>query len=67
LASNDTSKLMDIFRDMDALIRVEAIKGSVQLFIIFKDHTLKIIYNDYCSKELSIDIYEKIRTYFSNE
>ena len=46
LVSNDVSKLMDIFRDMDVLIRVETIKGSVQLFIIFKDHTLKNIYND---------------------
>lgn len=64
LASNDAKKLMDIFIDMDVLIKVKTIKGSVQVFIIFKDHTHKIIYKDYCSKELSIDIYEKIRVYF---
>lgn len=66
LASSDARKLMDIFIDMDILIRVVTVKGSVQVFYIFKDHTHEITYNQYGSKELSVDIYKRIGEYFSN-
>lgn len=67
LASNDTRKLRDIFIDFDALVRVQFDKGSVHAFIVFKDQSYKFTYNQFSSRELSIDVCEKIRAYYNNE
>lgn len=61
LSTDDAKKLTDIFKDMDVLIKVEIIKGYVQVFIVYEHHTQEITYNQYCSRELSMDIYKKIK------
>lgn len=67
LATSDLEKLRDIFEDADITIKVQIVNNLVQVIIMFEGENYEKVYNQYCIKELVIDVYGKITKYFNEK